>query len=151
VPDATLRAMVDDLVIAGKPLRKWWSTQAQTTLTRYGDTIRAGIIKGDSVNDMVRVLRGTQASGFNDGVFGQSRRNITTLARTSVQSVANESRMQVFQANADVLKGMEWLTALDFAVCPICRPLSEQAWTLEGKRMPGTKLAFPGPPPRHPN
>ena len=25
VPEATLRAMVSDLVIAGKPLRKWWA------------------------------------------------------------------------------------------------------------------------------
>ena len=47
-------------------------TQAQTTLTRFGDTVRAGVVKGDSVNDMVRTLRGTQASGFSDGVFGRS-------------------------------------------------------------------------------
>jgi SPP1 gp7 family putative phage head morphogenesis protein len=151
VPTATLRAMVDDLVIQGKPLRRWWSTQAQTTLTRYGDTVRAGVLKGDSINEMVRALRGTRERHFTDGVFGQSRRAITTLVRTSVQSVANEARLATFKANADVLKGTEWLTALDAVVCPICRPYSEQAWTLEGKRLPGTERAFPGPPPLHPN
>jgi hypothetical protein len=34
--------------------------------------------------------------------------------------------------------------------CPICRPYSGQAWTLDGKRLPGTKLSYPGPPPIHP-
>jgi SPP1 gp7 family putative phage head morphogenesis protein len=151
VPEATLRALVTDGLIAGRPLRQWWSRQAQTTLTRYGETIMAGVVRGDSVNDMVRTLRGTQERQFTDGVFGRSRRDITTLVRTSTQSIAQNARLEVLNANSDVVKGWEWLTALDFAVCAQCRPYSGQAWTLEGRRLPGTKLPYPGPPPLHPN
>jgi hypothetical protein len=96
-------------------------------------------------------LRGTQESGFNDGVFGRSRRDLTTLVRTSTQSVAQNARLEVLKANSDVVKGWEWLTALDSQVCRLCAPYSQQAWTLEGKRMQGTRLPYPGPPPLHPN
>jgi SPP1 gp7 family putative phage head morphogenesis protein len=151
VPQATIRALVTDGVIEGRTLRQWWSRQASTTLQRYGETIMAGTIRGDSVNDMVRTLRGTRERQFTDGVFGKSRRDLTTLVRTSTNSIANESRMETFRANEDVLRGIEYLTALDAVVCPICRPYSGQAYTMDGKRLPGTTLPFPGNPPIHPN
>jgi hypothetical protein len=149
--EAVLRAMVDDLIIQGTPLQEWWSKQASTTLQRYGDTIRQGLVRGDSTTDMVRALRGTQAARFEDGVFGRSRRDVTTLVRTSVNSVSSQARIETFRENEDVLKGWEWLTALDGNVCPRCTPYSGQAWTLDGTRLPGTKLVYPGPPPLHPS
>jgi hypothetical protein len=117
VPEATLKAMVSDLVLEGRPLRQWWSRQAQTTLSRYGDAVRAGILRGDSINDIVKVLRGTRERRFEDGVFGRSRRDVSTLVRTSVQSISQHARLAVLEANSDVVKGWEWLTALDAVVC----------------------------------
>jgi SPP1 gp7 family putative phage head morphogenesis protein len=149
VPETTLKAMVNDLILEGRPLKDWWSRQATGTLDRYAAVIRQGLVRGDSVNDMVRVLQGTRERRFQDGVFQRSKTDVQTLVRTSVQSVANESRIETFRQNSDVLRGMEWLTGADSAVCPICRPLSGQTWNLDGRKLPGTRLAFPGAPPRH--
>jgi len=149
VPEATLRALVDDLTIQGQPLRTWWSRQATTTFDRYASVVRQGIIRGDSVGDMVQALRGTRETRYADGVLRAPQRGIETLVRTSVQAVANESRLATFQANSDVLRGFEWLTGMDALVCPVCAALSSSTWTLDYRRLPGTRLPFPGAPPRH--
>jgi hypothetical protein len=149
VSEPTLKAMLDDLVIQGAPAQEWWSRQAGTLLRRYGDTIRQGLVRGDSVSTMVRVLRGSREAGFRDGVLSGSRRDIEALVRTSVQSVTAASRQAVFEQNTDVISGMEWISALDPRVCQYCAPLSGEQWTLEGRKLPGTELAYPGPPPRH--
>jgi hypothetical protein len=148
VGDALLKAMVNDLVVQAVPSREWWSRQAGSTFRRFGDTVRQGMIRGESVSEMTRSLRGTGAARFQDGVFARSERDLQTLVRTSTQSIANAAYERTFEANADVVSGKEWLTAFE-NVCPICRPLHGQAWTLDGRKLPGTELAYPGPPPRH--
>lgn len=150
--EATLKVMVKDLVIQGKPLHAWWGTQATTTFERYAETVRAGILRGDALQTIITTLRGTRAAMYRDGVFERTRRDVSTLVRTSLQAVANQARWETFRQNADVLRGVEWLTSLDAVVCvTYCVPLSGAAWDLSGRRLPGTTLAFPGPPPRHPN
>jgi SPP1 gp7 family putative phage head morphogenesis protein len=149
--ESVLRTLVDDAVLMGRPLQRWWSAQATGLKDRYAAEIRAGLLRGDSTNDISRSLRGTRERNYQDGAFAPSAKNVQTLVRTSVQAVANESRLAVFSQNQDVLRGVEFLTAMDEAVCPICRPYSGATYSLDHHRLPGTKLPYPGSIPLHPN
>jgi hypothetical protein len=59
------------------------------------------------------------------------------------------ARMATFQENADLIKGVQWLSVLDNRTSDICKALDGQAWTLEGKKLPGTVHEWNGPPPAH--
>jgi hypothetical protein len=61
--------------------------------------------------------------------------------------------MKVYQANKDVIKGVQAQVTLDHRTSAICMARSGFAWDLDGKPLPGTDTDedFPGPPPWHPN
>jgi SPP1 gp7 family putative phage head morphogenesis protein len=76
-------------------------------------------------------------------------RDAEALIRTSVQSIAQNARMETFKANDDVIDGVQWLSTLDLRTTSTCQALSGQSWKLDGEKMEGTELDFPGPPPIH--
>lgn len=80
---------------------------------------------------------------FKGGVMGVTTREAESLARTSIQTVANEVRNQVIKENADFCKGYEWLSTLDLRTTPQCQALDGNKWDLEYKPVGGS-LAFPG-------
>ena len=65
-------------------------------------------------------------------VMDLSRRNAESLVRTSVQTVANETRDKTFAQNGDLVKGKEWVAALDNRTCLVCGSLDGKRWDLEG-------------------
>ena len=148
--EAVLRSLVDDLTLQGVPLQRWWSRQATGFFEQYGAIVRAGVLKGQGVPDISRALKGTLERHFQDGLFAKMERNVSTLVRTSIQAVHQNARLETFAQNVDVLRGIEFLTAMDEHVCPICRPFSGATYTLNHRRLPGTKLPYPGPIPLHP-
>lgn len=150
VPVETLRALVNDDIVVGMPAREWWERQGGSLRARFQDTIRRGVFAGETTDQLVQRVRGTRAGNYQDGLMAISRREAEALVRTSVQSVANMARYEGLKANADVVKGVQVLTALDGRVCPICMARSGFAWDWEGKPLNDqTKEAFPGPPPWH--
>lgn len=150
VPVETLRALVDDDIVVGLPAKEWWERQAGGLRARFQDTIRRGVFAGETTDELVRRIRGTRAARYQDGLMAVSTREAEALVRTSVQSVANAARWEGLKANADVVGGVQVLTALDGRVCPICMARSGMAWDWDGKPLtPETTQPFPGPPPWH--
>lgn len=74
-----------------------------------------------------------------------SRRNAEALVRTSVQTVAAQTRKKTFAANADVMSSMEWVATLDARVCIECAALDGKRWDLEGEPI-GHALPYRDPP-----
>jgi len=57
--------------------------------------------------------------------------------------------METYKANADIIRGVQWMAILDNRTSDICKALDGQAWTLDGAKLPGTVHDFQGPPPAH--
>lgn len=149
VPETVLKAMVDDDISLGLPAKEWWNGQSTRLRQRFQQQIRQGVFAGETLSDLKRRVRGRRENGFKDGIMEATSRDAEALIRTSVQSIAQSARHEVFQANDDVIKGQQWLSTLDLRTSEICQALSGQAWTLEGEPLEGTTLDFPGPPPLH--
>jgi hypothetical protein len=113
--------------------------------------MRSGVLRGETVDQLARRVRGTKANGFKDGVMQASRAQATALVRTSVQTVSNAARAEVFNANKDVIRGQQHLSTLDPRTCPICRPIDNAAWDLTGAPLPDSPYKGPNPgrPPLH--
>lgn len=150
VPLTTLKALATDDLVEGRPAKEWWSQQGDNLRGRFQQTIRQGVFAGETLDELKRRVRGTQAKQFQDGIMSMTGRQAEALIRTSVQSVANAARYETFKANGDVLGGMQALVTLDARTSELCMGRSGYAWDLDGNPLtPDTTIPFPGPPPWH--
>jgi hypothetical protein len=113
--------------------------------------IQLGMVEGESVDQMVRRLRGTKAAGFTDGALDISRRHAETWVRTSVHEIVNTSRDGIYAANADILKGVLWVGTLDSRTCEKCVPRDGLLYDLEHKPIGHSMPWGAGPGRLHPD
>ncbi|MGE0470731.1 MAG: phage minor head protein [Nitrospira sp.] len=149
VPQVALEALAKDDLVEGRPAHDWWQDQGRRFASRFRHIMRQGIVAGATMGDLLRKVRGTRESRFQDGLMRITTREAEALIRTSLLSVANAARYETLKANQDVVKGHMWQATLDPNTCPTCGVLAGQSWDFEGNPLEGTKQDFPGPPPRH--
>jgi SPP1 gp7 family putative phage head morphogenesis protein len=114
-------------------LTKKWEANS---VDRFIHAIRLGVSEGDTVDDLVRRVRGRvikRATKTNPGVYEGGAINATTkgaqaLVRTAVAHVNNQAREAVYQSNEDIIKGYQWVATLDAATCPVCGSYDGQVW-----------------------
>lgn len=160
-----IKAIMSNTLIQGAPSAEWWLRQAATTIQRFTDQMRIGVLAGESNSQLERRIRGT-ATGrritytingttqrlpeYRGGIMDISARHAKALVRTSVQAISSEARMATFAKNPDVVKGYQAQVTLDNRTSKLCMSRSGYAWDLKGKPLNSlTKINFPGPPPWH--
>lgn len=141
VAPSLLKAIVSTSPINGIPLDGWLEDLASKDVRRIEQQIRLGMVEGETVQQMVRRIRGTKAANFEDGVMAVTRRNAETIVRTAVNHVSNEARQETWKANADILAGVRWVATLDGRTSPVCQSRDGEVYPIdEGPRPP----AHPG-------
>lgn len=139
VPDARLREIARTTLIDGAPSRDWWAGQAEDVRKVFERTVRTGLRQGDSIGDMTRLV-----AQQIDGRFSQAE----ALTRTSVMAVANAAHQESFQANADIVRGVQVLVTWDNRTSKTCVALgvANAAWDFEGNPLPDSGWKHPQPP-----
>lgn len=123
----------------GKLLKEALKDIESARAVRIRDAIRMGFVEGETIDQMVRRIRGTRAAGYADGLLEIDRRGAQALVRTAVNHTANYARQATFEANADLISEWQFLAVLDGRVTITCASLSGKTFKI------GT-----GPqPPRH--
>ena len=112
----------------GRYLRDWFSTLAANKQRAVEDAIRIGIVEGETVNDIVRRLRGTRAARYRNGIMSIHRRHAEAITRTAVNHVVTNARRNVFDKNADIVKGWQYVATLDGRTTDICMSLDGQVY-----------------------
>lgn len=149
--------LVDDSFVSGgatqaNTIRGWWEQQAGGFQARLAASLRQGMLQDETVQQLIRRIRGTRAAQFKDGVAGVTRRNAEMLVRTAVNAVSQQARLETFRANSDVIRGVAVNVTLDTRTSPICISRSGGAWNLaDGRPLPESEvqIQFPGPLPWH--
>lgn len=128
-------------MVNGSTLGDWISQLRDNDVRRTWGRVSEGILSGETTDDIVRGVRGSQSLRYRDGVREVTRRGTATLVRTSVNHAQNAGRQLVWEANADLINGIQWVSTLDTRTTPICRSRDGKVYGLEeGPR-----------PPAHPN
>lgn len=153
VPESVVTSLLKDNVVLGAPLKSIWAQEAGALNQAFISAMRQGILAGETMDELVRRVRGTQALNYKDGIMDPRRRAVEMRVRTSAQSILNDARLETFKANEDVVKGYQLQVVLDARTSEICMARSGFAWNTDGSPMEGTDTdeSFPGPPPYHPN
>lgn len=124
-----LRRIADDTLIDGAPSRVWWNRQGNDLQQRFEDSMRQGMLMGETNQELVQRVRGTRRLGFNNGIMQAKRHQADALVRSSVQTVANKARQDVYAANEAVVKGIQQLSTLDTKTTNVCKAYDRKAWT----------------------
>lgn len=138
--ERVINTMMNEAAILGAPSKDWWARQAGDTKWRFSTEVRSGLLAGED--------RGVIARRVRDSL-DISASNAEALVRTSVQTVANEARLETYRENSDVVVGFRQLSTLDGRTTDICIAYSDGEWDLNGNPINGTTLPFNGGPPRH--
>lgn len=135
------RVIQRPMTATGELLEPWIKRFSETENNRINNTIRAGWSQGRTNKQLVAQIIGTRGKRYKDGILETTRRNASTVVRTSVQHVASTARQETWQANPDVVERYQWVSTLDTVTSKQCRSLDGQKFDF-GK----------GPvPPIHPN
>ena len=145
---AILKAMVSDTLIQGAPLADWWEKMGADTAFKFAAQVRQGVAQGETLQQVITRIVGSKKKGIV-GIMEISHRHASTLVHDSIMQIANDARMATYKANADIMKGYEWLATLDGNTCIECMAYSGAQWDMEGKPIKGDLLLKN--PPLHPN
>ncbi len=126
-------------LVQGAPAKEWWSRQSNRTYQRFADIVRQGILLGESSGEITSKWRLAST---------QLKRHAETQVRTSVLSVTNAARQELYEANSDVVKGLQAVATLDLRTSTLCRGRDGMVWYLDGKPI-DADTEYPGPPPWH--
>jgi SPP1 gp7 family putative phage head morphogenesis protein len=138
VPAPSLaRAVVRERPFDGALLRAHWRDLSARTKRRIDSAITEGVTVGDSADQIVRRLVGTRAGRYRDGVWGTTRREADALVRTALAHTSAAAREVTYEENPSIIRGVEWVSTLDSAVCQICTALDGRLFRVgEGPRPP---------------
>lgn len=128
-----MKQLVKQSVIDGATSAEWWGKQAANTQFKFKSVVQDALLKGEGTDVITRGVRGTRANNYTDGFMNTSFSNARSLVHTSVQNVANESRLETMQENDDVIEGIEWLSTLDGHTTQICKSLDGLVWDMNHK------------------
>lgn len=97
----------------GRLLRDWALNLGESRMRTVRETIRAGYVQGETTSDIVRRLRGTKALRYEDGVLARPRRELAAVVQTALSHTAQTARRELYRANADLVKAVQWVSTLD--------------------------------------
>jgi len=115
----------------GKLLGRWAQRLETNTRRAIAKAVRDGIKEGSSIQKVARLIRGTRATNFTNGILQRvTRQQAEAVVRTATQHVMQGARRKTFQ-NSRVVKGYQWLSTLDLrTTVDYCVPRDHLTWDL---------------------
>lgn len=115
-----LNKIVNAQPFRGKLMRDWIAGLEADEVARIKETIQIGITEGQTLDQMVRKIRGTRAARYTDGVLEIGRRQAESVVLTAVAHVQNRAKMEVYDANADIVSMLQYRATLDSKTTVLC-------------------------------
>lgn len=133
----TLVAAATSRPFQGRLLREWVAEHPAAVRMRLRNAIRMGVSQGETIEQIVRRIRGTAKLNYRDGVMEVNRRGAEAMVRTAVNHVVSAAREATYVENSDLIKGVKWVATLDSRTSETCRGLDGQVFPLDrGPRPP---------------
>lgn len=150
-----VKAIIDRDPFQGATLHQWAEKLAGDTVFRVRRQVQLGMLAEESIDDIVRRVRGrsvgilrdgngkpvrTKAGGlqhrYAGGMIDTTTREATAIVRTAVNHVANQAALETYRANEDVTTEYEWVATLDSRVSEICLALHGRRFRYDDPKAP---------------
>lgn len=135
VPAASYLTTIGNRQTDGRTWARWGRKLADDTMDRIESELRQATLTGEAIPEISQRMQ---------NVLKLSDNAATRLARTSVNDVANLTRMEMINEFAgDLVTGWQYVAFLDGRTSLICQGLDGQIFKKDDPQLPR--------PPRHPN
>lgn len=125
--DLPTTAMLNDVVLnrpfEGKLLREWMGGLEAGDRTRLMDSIKIGLMRGESGPQIIKRIGGTARLGFADGERELTRRGLQGIVQTATNHASNQARQELYRANKKLIPYEVYTATLDSRTSPICQSL----------------------------
>lgn len=118
--DLRVAQTVVEQPIQGRVQSDWWESLAADTQRKLESQLGIGLAQGETVDQLVQRVRGTQANRYEDGLLQVTRRQAESIVRTSATHISAQAREQTYREMSRVIKGVQWVSTLDTRTTPIC-------------------------------
>lgn len=120
----------------GRLLRQWAAELPGQRMALIRNAVRAGYVEGRTTAEIIRLIRGTRALRFEDGILARPRRDIAAVVQTALSHTAQTARQAFYDANGDLIKAVKWTSTLDSKTSPMCRVRDGLRYTADRKHRP---------------
>jgi SPP1 gp7 family putative phage head morphogenesis protein len=121
----------------GHVFKEWWGKVSRSSQEIIQQQVSIGLAEGETVDEMIRRLKGTVGARFRDGALEKVRHNVAATVRTATNHVTTHAREMTFEENEDVVKGVQFVATLDSRTTEICMSLDGQVFDVgDGPRPP---------------
>ena len=142
--DEQQHAILDYQTIDGKTIGEWFDNWQRSDIERISNAVQRASVEEMSIGNITKIIRGTRENNFTDGILATSKNSAVTLARTVVNGVSNNARVETIKENQDVIDGVKFVGTLDGKTCIYCASLDGKVWK-------GQEMGQARRPPIHPN
>lgn len=169
VTQQRVRAILNANPFDGATMREWTQALSRTTLQQVSRDVKRGMVAGDSLDDIVRRVRGAPA-GFTyrdpesgqfasrgapgvirtrryvGGVMQTTTQRAESLVRSAVSFTTTQAKLETYRENARLLAALVFTAVIDSRTTPICFSLDQTAWEPDSEEIviPGEGTHFGG-------
>ncbi len=144
---STIGSIAESALVQGATIGDWFSRLNESTRFDVERTVKNGVLLGQTNSQIAKALIGIGDKGGEP--IAKSRRDAMAITRTAVQTVAKDARLAALEANADIIKEVQWVSTLDSRTSDICIVRSGKTWTYPEFKPVGHKIPWNGGPPAH--
>ncbi len=125
-----LRQVVFAKPFDGRTVAQWYDRLEESAQERLSQEIRRGVTEGLTTPQIVSRIQ-------NEGYLTTTRKQTEAVVRSATSHIANAAREALFEANADIMNGVQFVATLDSRTCLRCSPLDGKVFELgKGVRPP---------------
>lgn len=130
----------------GRLLNEWAGALDANRMRRIRDAVRLGFIERQTVDQIVRRIRGTRSEAYSDGIMNIDRRDAETIVRTALGHTAAYARDQFYKGNLGLVKKLKWVAVLDPSTSHYCFERDGKLYDAETHNPIGHRLPWGGGP-----
>jgi len=137
-------SIIEGQGIDGATISDWFWRWKRDDLERLSALTKKASVEQMSLAEITRAAKGSIENNYADGVFTESKISAARMARTIVNGVSNNARVETIVQNSDAIDGVKFVGTLDGKTCPYCASYDGYIWR-------GDAIAEARRPPIHPN
>jgi SPP1 gp7 family putative phage head morphogenesis protein len=146
-PVTVLESVAKSSLIQGATIGNWFSRLTESARFDVERVVKNGVLLGQTNAQIAKELIGIGDKGGQP--IAKARRDAMAITRTAVQTVAKDARLASLEANANIIKAVQWVSTLDSRTSEICMARSGKTWTYPDFKPIGHKIPWNGGPPAH--
>jgi SPP1 gp7 family putative phage head morphogenesis protein len=146
-PVTVLESVAQSSLIQGATMGNWFARLTESARFDIERTVKNGVSLGQTNAQIAKELIGVGDKGGQP--IAKARRDAMAITRTAVQTVAKDARLASLEANANIIKAVQWVSTLDSRTSEICMARSGKTWSYPDFKPIGHKIPWNGGPPAH--